>query len=85
MHVIKDKKKQVKIILLAFYLTNYIPDIIFSVYNHYQNKLERGAWEAQSVEHLTLDLNSGLDLRVVNSSFALGTLLGFRNPKMEKT
>ena len=27
----------------------------------------RGAWVAQSAKHLTLDLSSGLDLRVVNS------------------
>ena len=31
-----------------------------------------GTWVAQSVKHLTLDLSSGLDLRVVSSSPMLG-------------
>ena len=30
-----------------------------------------GTWVPQSVKHLTLDLNSGLDLRVMSSSLAL--------------
>ena len=33
---------------------------------------------AQSVEHLTLDLSPGLDLRVVSSSSVLGSMLGVR-------
>ena len=36
----------------------------------------RGTWLAHSVEHLTLDLSSGLDLRVVSSSPILGSTLG---------
>jgi len=40
-----------------------------------QNDLERGAWMAQSVKRLTLDLNSGLDVRVVSSSLVLGSTL----------
>jgi len=35
-----------------------------------------GASVAQSVKHLTLDLRSGLALRVVNSSLTLGSTLG---------
>ena len=31
---------------------------------------------AQSVKHLTLDFNSGHDLRVLKSSPALGSMLG---------
>ena len=34
-----------------------------------------GAWVAQSVKHLTLDLSSGHDLRVVRSSPGLGSVL----------
>ena len=33
-----------------------------------KNKQTRGTWVAHSVKHLTLDLSSGLDLRVVRSS-----------------
>ena len=33
---------------------------------------------AQSVERLTLDLSSGLDLRVVSSSPALDSVLGMK-------
>ena len=33
---------------------------------------------AQSVEHLTLDLSSGLDLSVMSSSPALGSILGMK-------
>ena len=36
----------------------------------------RGAWLAQSVKCLTLDLSSGLDLRVVSWGSALGSALG---------
>ena len=36
----------------------------------------RGAWAAQSVEHLTLDFGSGHDLRVVRLSPVLGSALG---------
>ena len=32
-----------------------------------------GTWVTQSVEHLTLDFSSGLDLRVMNSSPMLGS------------
>ena len=35
----------------------------------------RGVWMAQLVERLTLDLSSGLDLRVMSSSPALGCML----------
>ena len=35
----------------------------------------RGTWVAQSVEHLTLDLGSGHDPRVVGSSPTLGSTL----------
>jgi len=38
--------------------------------------LDRGTWVAQSVKHPTLDLSSGLDLRVVSSSSELGSTLG---------
>ena len=34
---------------------------------------------AQSVEHPTLDLSSGLDLKVVNSSPTLGSMLGMES------
>jgi len=42
-----------------------------------------GTWEAQSVKRLTLDLNSGLDLRVVSSSPTLGSTLGME-PTLKK-
>ena len=35
-------------------------------------------WVARSVRHLTLDLSSGLDLRVMTSSPALGSMLGIK-------
>ena len=35
-----------------------------------------GAWEAQSVKCLTLDLSAGSDLRVVSSGGELGSTLG---------
>jgi len=38
---------------------------------------------AQLVEHLTLDLSSGLDLRIVSSSPALGSMLGLE-PTLKK-
>ena len=36
------------------------------------SKTSRGAWVAQLVKHLTLDLGSGHDLRVVGLSLATG-------------
>ena len=36
---------------------------------------ERGAWVAQSVEHLTLDFSSGHDPRGTGSSSRLGSVL----------
>ena len=42
----------------------------------FKNKKMRGAWVAQSVEHLTLDFGSGHDLRVVRSSPLSGSMLG---------
>jgi len=42
---------------------------------HTQKKSLQGQ-VAQSVKHLTLDLSSGLDLRVVSSSSSLGSALG---------
>ena len=38
----------------------------------------KGTWVAQWVKHLTLDLSSGLDLRVVSSSPMLGSTLGVK-------
>ena len=38
---------------------------------------------AQSIEHLTLDFSSGLDLRVLSSSPALGSMLG-QEPTLKK-
>ena len=35
-------------------------------------------WVAQSVKQVTLDLNSGLDLRVVGSSPTLGSTVGMQ-------
>ena len=37
-------------------------------------KRRRGAWVAQSVEHLTLDLGSGHDPKVVGSSPVSGSI-----------
>ena len=41
-------------------------------------KLEHwwGTWAAQSVKHLTLNLSSGIDLRILSSSLTLGSTLG---------
>ena len=36
----------------------------------------QGAWVAQLVKRPTLDLSSGLDLRVMSSSSAMGSSLG---------
>ena len=41
-----------------------------------QNVLHGDARVAQLVKHLTLDLSSGLDLRVVSSNPLLGSTLG---------
>ena len=38
----------------------------------------RGSWVAQSVKLLTLDLTSGLDLNIMSSSLALGSMLGMK-------
>ena len=35
-----------------------------------------GTWMGQLAKHLTLDLSSGLDLRVMSSSPTLGSTLG---------
>jgi len=43
----------------------------------------RGAWVAQSVKHLTLDLSSGPEHRVVSSSPTLGSTLGME-PTLKK-
>ena len=40
--------------------------------------LDWGAWVAQSVEYLTLDLGSGLDIRVVSLGLTLGSVLGIK-------
>jgi len=40
---------------------------------------DRDAWVAQTVKCLTLDLSSGLDLRVLSSSPALGSMLGMES------
>ena len=37
-----------------------------------------GAWEAQTVEGLTLDLSSDLNLRFMSSSPMLGSALGMK-------
>ena len=41
------------------------------------------AWVTQSVEHLILDLSSGLDRKVMTSSPALGYTLG-KEPTLKK-
>ena len=46
-------------------------------------KKRRGAWVAQLVKCLTLDLSSGLDLRVVSSRLALSSMLGVE-PTLQK-
>ena len=43
-----------------------------------------GAWVAQSGKHLTLDLSSGLDRKVVSSSPASCSALGMKLLKKEK-
>lgn len=40
-----------------------------------------GTWVVQSVKHLTLDLSSGFDLKVVSSGPTLGSPLGME-PKI---
>ena len=39
-------------------------------------KTQWGVWVAQLVKYLTLDLSSGVGLRVVSSSLTLGSILG---------
>ena len=48
-----------------------------------KNRCHRGARVAQSAKHLPLDLGSGLDLRVVSSSPALGSALGLKPPEKQ--
>ena len=48
-----------------------------------KNVKNRGAWVAQLVERPTLDLSSGLDLRVVSPSPTLGSVLGIK-PALKK-
>ena len=43
-----------------------------------------GAWMAQSAEHVTFDLSSGLDLRVVSSSPMWGSTLGVKPTSKKK-
>ena len=50
---------------------------------HSKLKITRGAWVAQSAKHLTLDLSSDLDLRVMSSSPMLGSVLGVE-PTLKK-
>ena len=38
----------------------------------------RGAWMAQSIEHLTLDFSSGHDLTVMGWSLPLGSVLNMK-------
>ena len=44
----------------------------------YVKKKMAGTWMAQLVEHLTLDLSSGPDLRVMSLSPTLGSVLGVK-------
>ena len=43
-----------------------------------------GAWVAQSVKHPTLDLSSGLDLRVMSSSPILSPMLGVESTQKKE-
>jgi len=52
--------------------------------NDFKINVSRGAWVSQSVEHQTLDLSSGLDLRVVSSSPVLGFTLGVETALKKK-
>ena len=58
-----------------------------SVWTHVDNNYQtRGTWVAQSVKHLTLDLSSGLDFRIMSSSPTLGLGLGaYFKKKLEIT
>ena len=49
-----------------------------------KKKRDMGVWVAQLVKHLTLDLSSGLDLRVVSSSPSLGSTLGMEPTQKQK-
>ena len=46
-------------------------------------KHSRGVWVAQLIKHLTLDLSSGFDLRVMSLSPVLGSTLGME-PTLKK-
>ena len=43
-----------------------------------KNGKKMGVWVAQSVKHPPLDLSSSLDLRVMSSSLALGSVQGMK-------
>ena len=43
-----------------------------------KNGKKMGVWVAQSVKHPPLDLSSSLDLRVMSSSLALGSVQGLK-------
>ena len=46
-------------------------------------KVKLGAWVAPSVKHLTLDVSSGLDLRVVSLNPTLGSMFSME-PALKK-
>ena len=50
---------------------------------YYKKKKGLGAWGVQAGKCPTLDLSSGLDLRVMSSSPALGSVVGVK-PTLKK-
>ena len=57
--------------LLAFTLMEQVHTELI-----HKRELLGDAWVAQLVKHMTLDLSSGLDLKVLSSNPALGSTLG---------
>ena len=67
---------------LIFVVVVLVFENMFLTFIHFKSKIcsikssSRGAWVAQLVKCPTLDLSSGLDLRVMSSSPVLGSALG---------
>lgn len=76
------KKKSMEIFQLnKWYLFSQMHYNLGNITTHFPNKnvfYGMGTWGAQLSNYLTLHLSSGLDLRVVNSSSALCSMLGIK-------
>ena len=63
---------------INIFVQSFFLNVFFCRYIFLLREMKRGAWVAQLIECLTLDLSSGLDLKVVSSSPALGSMLSVK-------